>query len=220
MLPSKYQARLPLPLKVLRDYGEYAADYKLQGSAVMAERRLSLRQLELPVERLQDYQALQGRYHLGIIAEKRGQKEAAIRLYAQSTAALTTVPEARAGLARLAAPNSIPTLLETAKKELREYNTLTLGQLLRNLNTPVEAEFYLVFVPDSTRNSRVDDVKFIRGAESLKSLGPVLKTIKYQLIFPNNSPTKIIRRGALLCLPKPGACTFTMVSPDLITSVD
>ena len=80
-----------------------------------------------------------------MIAEKRGKKEAAIRLYAQSTAALITVPEARAGLTRLASPDAIAGLLQTAKLELRGYNTFTLGQLVRNLNTPVEAEFYLVF---------------------------------------------------------------------------
>jgi tetratricopeptide (TPR) repeat protein len=159
-------------------------------------------------------------HHLGMIAEKRGKKEEAIRLYAQGVAAFNPVPEARAGLVRLASPNSIETLLETARQDLREYNTFALGQLVRNLNTVVEAEFYVVFAPDSARSSQVIDVKFIKGAESLKSLGPALKTIKYQLIFPDNSPTKVIRRGALLCLPKPGACTFTMVSPNLITSVD
>ena len=159
-------------------------------------------------------------HHLGMIAEKRGKKEEAIRLYAQSAAAFTTVPEARAGLVRLAAPNAIGSLLQTAKQELRDYNTFALGHLVRNLNTHVEAEFYLVFAPDSARNSQVIDVKFIKGSESLKSLGPALKAIKYQLIFPDNSATKVIRRGALLCLPKPGACTFTMVSPGLITSVD
>ncbi|HKR12404.1 MAG TPA: DUF3857 domain-containing protein [Pyrinomonadaceae bacterium] len=159
-------------------------------------------------------------HHLGMIAEKRGKKEEAIRLYAQSAAALTTVPEARADLVRLAAPRAIETLLRTAKQDLREYNTFALGQLVRNLNNPVEAEFYLVFAPDSARNSQVIDVKFIKGAESLKGLGQSLKAIKFQLVFPDNSPTKVIRRGALLCLPKPGACTFTMVSPALITSVD
>lgn len=159
-------------------------------------------------------------HHLGMIAEKRGRKEEAIRLYAQSAATLTSVPEARADLMRLAAPRAVETLLRTAQQDLREYNTFALGQLVRNLNNPIEAEFYLVFAPDSARNSQVIDVKFIKGAESLKGLGQALKAIKFQLIFPDNSPTKVIRRGALLCLPKPGACTFTMVSPALITSVD
>jgi len=160
-------------------------------------------------------------YHLGMIAEKRGRNDEAIRLYAQGAAVLNTVPEARESLVRLAPPtNSIATLLQTAQQKLRESKTFALGHLVPNLRAPVEAEFYLVVAPDVARNSQVVDVKFIRGAESLKSLEPALKAIKYQLIFPDSSPTKVIRRGALLCLPSPGACTFTMVNPDLITSVD
>src|SRR5687767_9891543 len=56
-IPAKYQTRLPLPLKVSRDYGEYAANYKLEGQTLIAERTLRMRQRELPAERLQDYQA-------------------------------------------------------------------------------------------------------------------------------------------------------------------
>jgi tetratricopeptide (TPR) repeat protein len=159
-------------------------------------------------------------YHLGMVAEKRGKKDDAIRLYAQGAASLNTTPEAGESLRRLAAPASIETLLQAAKKDVREYNIFSLGQLMPNLKAPIEGEFYLVFAPDSARNTQVIDVRFIKGAESLKPLAAQLKAIKYPLIFPDSSQTKLIRRGALLCLPKPGVCTFTMVSPDLITSVD
>jgi hypothetical protein len=95
-----------------------------------------------------------------------------------------------------------------------------MGQLVPNLQAPIQAEFYVVFGPDSARNSQVIDVKFINGADNLKSATTALKALKYSLVFPDSSPTKIIRRGALHCVPKPGGCTFTMISPDLITSVD
>jgi tetratricopeptide (TPR) repeat protein len=55
--PAKYQTRLPLSLKVSRDYGEYAASYKLEGGTLIGQRTLHLKQRELPAERLQDYQA-------------------------------------------------------------------------------------------------------------------------------------------------------------------
>jgi hypothetical protein len=97
---------------------------------------------------------------------------------------------------------------------------LDLGQLVPNLKEPAEAEFFIVIAPDASRNAQVVDVKFIKGADSLKPLASQLKSVKYSLIFPDASPTKIVRRGALLCLPKPGPCTFTLVSPDLIQSVD
>src|SRR5690349_1612367 len=56
-LPNKYQMRLPLPLKVSRDYAEYAASYKMEGQTMLGQRTLHLRQREIPAERLQDYQA-------------------------------------------------------------------------------------------------------------------------------------------------------------------
>jgi tetratricopeptide (TPR) repeat protein len=159
-------------------------------------------------------------YHMGMIAEKRGKKDEAIRLYAQGAAALDPAQEAREGLSRLAAADAVQKLLEVAKAELRDSNVMNLGPLMPALKAPAEAEFYVVFAPDSTRAAQVVDVKFIKGAESLKPLAAQLKTIKYQLVFPDSSPTKIVRRGAMLCLPKPGGCTFTMIGPDLITSID
>jgi tetratricopeptide (TPR) repeat protein len=159
-------------------------------------------------------------YHLGMVAEKRGKKDEAIRLYAQATVAERATPEARESLLKLAGPAGIEALLEAAKKELPGYNVFTLGQLVSNLKAPVEAEFYLVFAPDASRNAQVVDVKFIKGDESLKSVVAQLKSVKYQLVFPDSSPTKVVRRGSLRCQPGPGACTFTMASPDMIRSVD
>ena len=159
-------------------------------------------------------------YHLGMVAEKRGKKDEAIRFYAQGASAVLTPPEAAEGLRRLAAPASIESLMKTAKEDLRAYNVFNLGQLLPDIKTPVQAEFYLVFAPDSTRNAQAIDVKFIKGADSLKPFVTQLKAIKYPLVFPNSSATKVVRRGALHCVPKPGGCTFTMVSPEVITSID
>jgi tetratricopeptide (TPR) repeat protein len=159
-------------------------------------------------------------HHVGAIAEKRGNKADAIRFYSQGVVAAHFVPEARESLLKLTSADSVEKLLGTAKTELPAYNKLDVGALVSNLKTPVEAEFYLVLTPDAARNAQVADVKFIKGADSLKSLAAQLKAVKYQLVFPDSSPTKIVRRGALLCLPKPGACTLTFISPDLITSID
>ena len=159
-------------------------------------------------------------HHMGMIAEKRGKKDEAIGMYAQGVVAFRVVPEARESLERLVPATSIEKLLQTAKKELEAYNIVTLGQLAPDLKAPAEAEFYLVFGPGAARNAEVVDVKFIKGADSLKALGPQLKSIKSPLVFPDSSPTKVVRRGVLVCQPKPGACTFKMMSPDLISSVD
>ena len=159
-------------------------------------------------------------HHIGAVAEKRGRKDEAIRLYAQGAVADRVRPEARESLLKLVKPDTVETLLQAAKKELPAYQTLSLAQLLPDLKAPVEAEFYLIVTPDANRNAQVIDVKFIKGDESLKPLASQLKSIKYQLVFPDASPTKIVRRGTLSCAAKPGACTFRMISPDMIVSVD
>ena len=159
-------------------------------------------------------------YNLGIVTEERGQKHEAIRFFAQASVVLNDDQDAPKALRRLARKADIPSLLRAAKQDLRAYNVFDVGQLVPALKTPVEAEFFLVYAPDSSRNAQAIDVKFIKGDERLRPLAAQLKTTKYQLVFPDNSPTRIIRRGALLCLPTPGACTFTMTSPELVRSVE
>jgi tetratricopeptide (TPR) repeat protein len=56
-LPAKYTAHAPLAFSVKRDYAEYQATYKLEGTTFTAARTLTLRQDELPVPRAEDYQA-------------------------------------------------------------------------------------------------------------------------------------------------------------------
>jgi len=161
-------------------------------------------------------------HHVGAVAEKRGNKAEAIRLYAQAAVADRVVPEPRESLLKLTSADAIEKLLTTAKGELPVYDQLVLAAaapaLAPDAKTPVEAEFYLVFTPDASRNAQVAEVKFVKGADSLKSLASQLKTLKYQLVFPDASPTKIVRRGTLSCTK--AGCTFTFINPDVITSVD
>jgi len=56
-LPAKYTAHAPLPFSLKRDYAEYEASYKLEGDVFTAERKLTLREDELPVARGSDYKA-------------------------------------------------------------------------------------------------------------------------------------------------------------------
>jgi tetratricopeptide (TPR) repeat protein len=159
-------------------------------------------------------------YHLGQIAEKRGKTQEAIRLYALAAIANRLVPEARESLDRLAGKDKSEALITKARGDSSTVNTVQLGSLLPDIKATIEGEFYVVFVPGTSRNAQVADVRFIHGDEKLKPLAAQLKTATFNFVFPDTAPTKVVRRGALLCLPKPGSCSFFMVQPDLITSVD
>ena len=56
-LPAKYSARVPLPFSLKRDYADYQATYKLEGTTFTAARTLTLRKDELPTQRAPDYQS-------------------------------------------------------------------------------------------------------------------------------------------------------------------
>ena len=56
-LPANYAVQVPLPISVKRDYAEYDATYKLEGSVFTGERKLVMRERELPAARTGDYLA-------------------------------------------------------------------------------------------------------------------------------------------------------------------
>jgi tetratricopeptide (TPR) repeat protein len=57
VLPAKYVTRAPLPFSMKRDYADYAATYKVEGSTFTAERTLLMRQRDLSASRTSDYLA-------------------------------------------------------------------------------------------------------------------------------------------------------------------
>ncbi len=109
--------------------------------------------------------------------------------------------------------------MKTAKEELGAFYTLKLGALLKNLKENTEAEFYVVLTPGAAGNAQVTEVKFIRGDEKMRPLGNALKSARYNLMFPDEARTKVIRRGTLLC-QQTGECSFLMLSPEYVNSVD
>ncbi len=56
-LAARYTARVPVAVKVERDYGVYQSSYKVEGNVFAAERKLILKQGELPTARADDYRA-------------------------------------------------------------------------------------------------------------------------------------------------------------------
>src|SRR5262245_4495294 len=158
--------------------------------------------------------------HLGQISEKRGKKEEAIRWYALAAVGYRLVPEARENLTRLAGKDKVESLLDKAKAELVELRSIKVGPLLKDEKEKLEAEFYIVVVPGAERSAVVAGARFIRGSEKLRPLTGALKGAKYTMTFPDDTATKLIRRGTLTCQPGNGVCSFVLLPSEEITSVD
>ena len=158
--------------------------------------------------------------HLGQLSEKRGKKEEAIRWYTLGVAGAHLVPEARENLIRLAGSDKVDLRLSKAKEELLELRTLKLGPLLKGEKEKLEAEFFVVLVPDVAGKAKVAGVKFIRGSEKLRRLAGTLQSATYRMSFPDETATKIIRRVVFICDPANEGCMFILLSPESVTSVD
>jgi len=154
--------------------------------------------------------------HLARIYEKHGQKQDAIRLYAEAIAAPHADPESRARLTLLLGENTkIDELVDRARPRLLQSRTFDAGKLL---NQKAEADFFILLAP-GTKSAKVEAVKFISGSPDLRPFAENLRTIDFGPVFPDAAPSKIVRRGTLACTTA-GACTFTLALPEAVHSLN
>jgi len=151
--------------------------------------------------------------HLGQIYERRGDKAKAERIYAMALAAERPQPETRPRLAALVGEKQVDAVIEKYRGELARERTLKLGPLVKE---NAEAEFWVALVA----GPKVESVKFIRGSEKLKPFASALMTANFPAAFPDSTPTHVIRRGVLTCPQAPNACTFVLMLPEDVRSVE
>jgi len=158
--------------------------------------------------------------HLGQISETRGKKEEALHWYALADGGVRRIPEALENLNRLAGNAKVESRLSKAKEELIESRTVELGPLLKDEKKELQAEFFVVLVPGTAGKAKVEGVKFIRGSEKLRPFSAAIQSATYRMSFPDEKPTKIIRRGILFCEPTKEGCRFILLSVEAVTSLD
>lgn len=82
------------------------------------------------------------------------------------------------------------------------------------------AEYFILFSRNpKTGSPEVTDTKFISGSDNLKSAGDALASAKYEVVLPDEKPTKLVRRGILGCYKLTG-CSFVLLMPDSVRSVN
>ncbi|MCU1308204.1 MAG: Tetratricopeptide repeat protein, partial [Acidobacteriaceae bacterium] len=151
--------------------------------------------------------------HLAQISEKKGRKDDAVRLYAEALSGNRPVNETKDRLAALIGDKKKTSdIVEMHRADLSKERTYSLGKLL---NKSVTADFLVVLSP-----GKVEGVKFISGSDELKSYSAKLDALNFGNIFPDETPTKIVRRGNVSCTASSGECIFVLMQPETITSVD
>jgi tetratricopeptide (TPR) repeat protein len=154
--------------------------------------------------------------HLGQIYEKEGKKDDAIRAYAMAMSALRPDPETRARLVALTGEQKAAAAIEKNRLALQEMRTVNLGKIAKNTSS---AEFFVAMEPAAS-TSAVTAAKYVSGDEQLKTLTEALRAIKYPLMFPDDTATKVLRRGVLSCSTLSHECMFVMEVPGDVRSVD
>ncbi len=127
--------------------------------------------------------------HLGEIAEKRGNKEEAIRDYIAALTGLSPSVEARTKLAALGVTDDIDSRVEKARAELK-------AQSIRKLNATGKGsgDFFVLASP-----AKSEQVRFVSGDAPIKALADVVKAENLGISFPDPSSVRALRRGTVTC---------------------
>jgi tetratricopeptide (TPR) repeat protein len=149
--------------------------------------------------------------HLGEIYEKRGDRDKATNYYVLSLVVERPSPVARAKLTALGVKD-IDQRVATARPKLEEHrNKVSLSKSDKGT-----AEFYLLLSP-----GKVEQVKFIKGDDNLKSLADTLQKTDVGMKFPPQSQARVVRRAVVRCgSAAPGPCTAELVPSSEVRSLE
>lgn len=157
--------------------------------------------------------------HLARIYEKRGEKDQAEHMYALAMSAVRPVPETHARLNALVADaKKVDAAIAAAKPELMKLRSLQAGRLLGR-GEEAQADFYVLLAPDMQK-TRAEVAQFISGSAKLQPFADRVRSLDYGQMFPDNSPAKLVRRGTLSCSGATGECTFLLILPENVRTVN
>jgi tetratricopeptide (TPR) repeat protein len=148
--------------------------------------------------------------HLGQVYEQQHKKEQAIHVYRLVLAASRTPGQMKETQTRLEKLGGAK--IGRFGDELSQLRTLKLQSMKSDSGS---AEFFLLF----GSGAKVEEVKFISGSEKLKSAEKDLSAATFNVQFPDDGPTRLLRRGILSCSSVSG-CSFVLYTPDMVRSVN
>ena len=153
--------------------------------------------------------------HLGETYEKLGKKQQASHVYAMALAAPGVQGNAKLGR-ELATKAGRPIVDKVAK------NGVPLPQgdggllsALRTIAIPKMDDFgggykSAEFAISLTKGRALEEVKFLSGAEELRTATAKVAAAEFDVEFPDDAPTQILRRGILSCSQLLKGCTLVL----------
>jgi len=152
--------------------------------------------------------------HLGQVYEAHHKTELAVHMYQLALAAsedASLMQETQSRLQHLGDTRQTLRIVAAGGQELSNLRTTKLGPGVSSST----AEFFILFGP----GARVEDARFISGSESLRSASKILSSARFDLPFPDEVPTRLLRRGILGCSQYSG-CSIVLMNPNDVHSVN
>jgi len=149
--------------------------------------------------------------HLGQIYEKLGQRDKAIGAYAAALSAYDPEPEVRERLTRLTGAAAVTKTIADHRGAAAAARTFALPA-----KGPAgkKADFLVLFGAPG----QVEAVKRVDGDDAFEPLAAAIRQFPPAGMFPDASPSRILRRGTATCDAR-GACTFVLIVPDDVRPV-
>ena len=155
--------------------------------------------------------------HLGQIYEKEGKKDRALTTYELAANGLRPIPETHDRIEALVKSDAkLNRASKNSTQDLQSMRTIDLGKAKETGN----AEFWVLLSGGAGVPAKAEAVKFVSGDDKLKIFTDALRTAEYHVAFPDDTPVKILRRGILSCSTTTGNCTFVLMLPDDVRTVD
>ena len=155
--------------------------------------------------------------HLGRVYEKQGRKVAALHLYQLAHSAIPLRVGLRPASSGMDSGSSIDNDLKRLggkpdpAKAVTEMNQMRTFELPRLVSGTASATFYVLLGP-----GKKIEVKFVSGAESLRSAEKALMRTNYKFAFPDDSSARLARTGMVNCFPYSG-CSMVFLMPSTMT---
>ncbi|MGA7379786.1 MAG: hypothetical protein WBX03_02955, partial [Terriglobales bacterium] len=144
--------------------------------------------------------------------EKQHKNDLAVRMYRLALAAAKQADDTKDTQDRLdRLEDARPTPAMGARGELSDTRTFAVERVTKETSN---ADFFLLIGP----GSKVEDVKFVSGSGELKSADKALRAIVFKFPFPDDGPSRLVRRGILSCYPVTG-CSFVLYNISDVHSV-
>ncbi len=161
--------------------------------------------------------------HLGQLYEQKQRKQDAIHMYRLALWVSTSMEgganrdEIQAHLSHLVpGEKPVPGMdflrADSSGDELSQMRRVKLERITPKM---AGAEFFLLFGP----GAKLEDVKFVSGADELRGAGKFLQAAKILVSFPDESKAHVVRRGIVSCTTIVG-CSLVLYTPGFVNSVN